>query len=200
MANKLFSDSVVELVMKEDRFAVSHGARGLNLGAGALYYSIPYMARAKLCVCLGSGSGFVPKLMRQSQRDRDIGHESRTVLIDADIRVNLRAGFTDYFGQETPFTVNYPEVEVVKALTQDAVTKFEDRSIDYLHIDADHTYEGVSADFEAYLPKVKRGSIITLHDTESQSCGVRQFLNEISLNYETFNFNIGNGTALVRVP
>lgn len=38
------------------------------------------------------------------------------------------------------------------------------RSIDVLFIDGDHTYEGVKADFDAYLPLVSDGGLIAFHD------------------------------------
>jgi hypothetical protein len=47
----------------------SHGAGGSYLGAGMLYYSVPYSLEARRCVCLGSGGGFVPAMMAEAQRD-----------------------------------------------------------------------------------------------------------------------------------
>ena len=48
----------------------SHGSDGKEyLGGGMLYYTMAYITRAKVCVCLGSGGGFVPRLMVQAQRD-----------------------------------------------------------------------------------------------------------------------------------
>lgn len=38
------------------------------------------------------------------------------------------------------------------------------RGIDFLFIDGDHTYDAVKADFEEYLPLVRMGGIIVLHD------------------------------------
>jgi predicted O-methyltransferase YrrM len=40
------------------------------------------------------------------------------------------------------------------------------RPLDFLFIDADHSYEGVRADFERYGPLVRRGGLIALHDIE----------------------------------
>jgi cephalosporin hydroxylase len=37
--------------------------------------------------------------------------------------------------------------------------------VEFLHIDADHRYHMVKADFEAHYDKVKMGGIIVLHDT-----------------------------------
>lgn len=49
--------------------------------------------------------------------------------------------------------------------TDAAVSSFADASIDLLHIDADHTYEGVKADFEGYFSKLSHHACILFHDT-----------------------------------
>ena len=42
----------------------------------------------------------------------------------------------------------------------------EDIKIDYLHIDGDHSYEGVKKDFELYSTIMSENGIITIHDTD----------------------------------
>lgn len=41
---------------------------------------------------------------------------------------------------------------------------FEDKTIDFVWIDGDHSLEGVRADIAAWLPKVKAGGVIAGHD------------------------------------
>ena len=41
----------------------SHGATDLHLGDGMIVYSIIQHMRAKNCVCIGSGGGFIPRIM-----------------------------------------------------------------------------------------------------------------------------------------
>jgi predicted O-methyltransferase YrrM len=57
------------------------------------------------------------------------------------------------------------------------------RPVDFLFIDADHTYEGVKKDFELYSPLVRPGGTIAFHDIvthpPSYGCGVDIFWNEI---------------------
>ena len=43
-----------------------------------------------------------------------------------------------------------------------------DRSLDFVYIDANHTYEAVTADLEAWSPKVKSGGVIAGHDYSVQ--------------------------------
>ena len=75
-----------------DPWSASHGsaADSEDLSAGILYYALAYSLRATTCVCLGSGGGFVPRMMRQAQRDLDLG-DSRTILIDGGRRGSRRA-------------------------------------------------------------------------------------------------------------
>ena len=52
-------------------------------------------------------------------------------------------------------------------LTALAAKKFEDGSLDFVFIDADHSYEGVRGDIELWLPKVKSGGLLCGHDYDS---------------------------------
>jgi predicted O-methyltransferase YrrM len=42
--------------------------------------------------------------------------------------------------------------------------RLKGRKIDFLFIDGDHSYEGVKADFEAYLPLMAENGLIAFHD------------------------------------
>ena len=61
-------------------------------------------------------------------------------------------------------TKDYPQVKLINAWSVDAAKMFKDDSIDYLFIDANHTYEWVVEDMKAWIPKVKKGGIIMGHD------------------------------------
>ena len=44
--------------------------------------------------------------------------------------------------------------------------RFEDKSLDFVYIDANHSYSYVKEDILAWLPKVKKGGIIGGHDLD----------------------------------
>ena len=60
-------ESYVELNTIKYRW--THGATDLHLGDGLLIYSTIQYMRAKTCVCLGSGGGFIPRVMSQARME-----------------------------------------------------------------------------------------------------------------------------------
>jgi len=46
-----------------------------------------------------------------------------------------------------------------------------DRPVDFLWIDADHSYEGAKKDFEMYSPLVRHGGLIAFHDIATRANG-----------------------------
>lgn len=48
---------------------------------------------------------------------------------------------------------------------------FQDETFDFIFIDGDHTYEAVAQDFELYLPKVKKGGLVFMHDSRMNRGG-----------------------------
>ena len=62
-----------------------------------------------------------------------------------------------------------------------------DKKIDFLFIDGDHSYQGVKKDFEMYDSLVRKGGIIAFHDIcfhpPETGCEVHSFWNEIRENF-----------------
>lgn len=53
--------------------------------------------------------------------------------------------------------------------TTAAAQWFPERIFDFCFLDGDHTYEGVKADIEAWLPKVKKGGWLMGHDWQPKT-------------------------------
>jgi len=155
----------------------SHGATDYHLGDGILVYAIIQYMRAKTCVCLGSGGGFIPRIMSQARKDlyeQEIfegndewnwGDIGSTIIVDAS---NGVGGETDWTSKNSFLRKNfYPRIII--DTTENAYYNFfikEDIKIDYLHIDADHSYKGVKLDFDLYSKILSPNGIISIHDTD----------------------------------
>lgn len=155
----------------------SHGATDLHLGDGLIIYSIIQFMRAKTCVCLGSGGGFVPRLMTQARYDLykqnifegnpdlNWGDIGVTYVVDA---MNGIGGKVDWFKEESFFRRTF-HPRILGTTTEEAFHNYfvlNDIKIDYLHIDAGHSYENVKEDFELYSQLLSPNGIISIHDTD----------------------------------
>lgn len=76
-------------------------------------------------------------------------------------------------------------VKPVRMLSLDAAKTYADESLDFVYIDADHTYEALKEDIAAWLPKVKQGGVLGGHDYSYVFPGVIEAVNEIFKNPNT---------------
>jgi SAM-dependent methyltransferase len=70
-------------------------------------------------------------------------------------------------------------INPIKMSSLDAVNLYEDKSLDFVFIDASHEYEDVKKDILAWLPKVKVGGILAGHDYSQMWDGVVKAVDEI---------------------
>lgn len=71
----------------------------------------------------------------------------------------------------------YPgRVAVMKMSTHEAARHVENQTLDFVFIDADHSYEGVKQDIEDWTPKIVPGGFVIGHDWDWPS--VRQAAEE----------------------
>lgn len=61
-----------------------------------------------------------------------------------------------------------------KGMSWDAAANYKDQSLDFVFIDAGHTYNDVKKDIDAWLPKIKIGGIIAGHDFCNEYSGIIQ--------------------------
>ena len=172
--------------------------------------------RYKTIICLGSGGGFVPRILTQARldlydqgifegdRDYNWGDIGVTYLVDA---ANGIGGVVDYLEEDSFFrSTFYPRY--IKETTENAYYNFfvkQDIKADFIHIDAGHSYEDVKLDFDLYSKLLKPNGMISIHDTDrkfedeliiSEDAkkdyipfeGPSRLLEEISSEWKQFNF------------
>ena len=169
------------------RYRWTHGATDYHLGDGLLIYSIIQLMRYKTCVCLGSGAGFIPRIMTQArldlheqgifEGDKDYNHGDigETYLVDA---ANGVGGKIDYAKKDSFFRYQFVP-RFIKDTTENAFYNYfvkKDIKIDFLHIDADEKYQ--------------QELIITEDEKEYYELfdGPPKFIKEISSEWKQFNF------------
>ena len=154
----------------------SHGASDMHLGDGLIIYTLINFFKFKALVCLGSGGGFIPRIMTQARYDLSLegfyeeismewGENGSTYIVDACNGVN---GEVDWDKEDSFFRTTF-HPKFIKKTTKKAYYDYfvkQDIKIDFLHIDANHTYDGVKEDFDLYSKIMNDNGIITIHDTD----------------------------------
>ena len=70
-------------------------------------------------------------------------------------------------------------VKDIKKNSWEAANEFRDESVDFIFIDADHKYESVVKDIQAWLPKLKVGGVMSGHDFTQPTAGVKRAVQEL---------------------
>ena len=119
-------DTIRTSLLAEAPWAESHGAdHNAYLGAGLLYYSFAYAFQSQTIVVLGSGGGFVPRLLKQAQRDLELSGAVQDkaldlILVDAHFP---EAGYGSTFYAENEDTImrqQFRDIRYVFQKTDDA--------------------------------------------------------------------------------
>ena len=166
--HEYIEDEITTNQGEDFRYRWSHGATDKHMGDGMMLYSLMYFFKPKMSVCLGSGNGFIPRIMSSVNQDlKEEGFkrdDTEVVLVDA---FNGVAGVPDW-DMDSFFPTSF-RVNVLKTTTEKAYYEYfikRDMKIDMLWIDADHTYEGIKKDFDLYSKIISDKGIIIIHDTD----------------------------------
>lgn len=108
------------------------------------------------------------------------GVDSYPVYIDwNDTQPNGEKNYTEMLNKVQPYLDRY---EHLYEDSDNAVSEFDDESLDFVFIDGLHTYNQVLKDCQNYYPKIKKGGFIIGHDfarIEGVNKAVREFANSI---------------------
>lgn len=55
-------------------------------------------------------------------------------------------------------------VTIIKSRSMDVVGSFEDKSLDFVHIDGNHSFDCCMQDLIGWVPKVRIGGLVLVHD------------------------------------
>jgi glycosyltransferase involved in cell wall biosynthesis len=115
-----------------------------------------------------------------------------------------------FYGEDVYLSVkkyneeNYSSFSTLhRCLFDEAVDRFDDNSIDLLHIDGFHSYEAVHHDFYNWLPKLSDNAVVIFHDTNEikEGFGVHKLWDELTEKYsgKTFHFLHEHGLGVLGI-
>lgn len=90
----------------------------------------------------------------------------------------------------------YPNTEILEGKFSEFVDRFEDHSIDILHIDGDHKYESVKEDVETWIPKVAKDGVLLMHDIFNTAFIGPMFIFSQNIGASKLAFLCGNGLGI----
>jgi hypothetical protein len=91
---------------------------------------------------------------------------------------------------------------LIRSSFDEAIDRFEAESIDLLHIDGHHTEKDARHDVESWLPKLRRGGILLLHDVmvHERDFGVWKVWLELEKAGRSFAFSSSPGLGVWENP
>jgi hypothetical protein len=164
-------------------------------------YDLVQSVRPKLFVELGTYYG--ESYFGFCQAVQEIGIECECRAVDT-WSGDVHTGFydQDVYGEVDAHHSKYYRSfsSLIRARFDDAVGGFQDGTISILHIDGLHTYDAVSHDFNLWLPKVRPGGIVLLHDIAEldNDFGVWRLWDELQRRFPTFSFYHSHGLGVLR--
>ena len=193
--------NTINEITEKSPWAWSHGADDMHPGFGLIYYSLVYSYLSEKCVILGSGGGYIPRIIYYAQSEllkNNLINKIDISLVDAGNGVCGNRLYDEHGFEDLK------ELKLYNNRTDDVFNEFND--INYLHVDADHSPNQVYADLCNYGSRMNKDNwIITCHDTHFKKDiwtnsdalykSVARWSDEN--NYNHINFNIGRGTTLI---
>jgi cephalosporin hydroxylase len=74
--------------------------------------------------------------------------------------------------------------KMMKGLSVEMAKRLPDESLSLVYLDADHSYEGVINDLQAWYPKVVKGGVIAGHDYLNEAYGVKKAVHDFCRQYQ----------------
>lgn len=121
-----------------------------------LRYLLTHAKRAEVVVEIGCYEGRTTAELAKVTR-------GRVYSVDPFFRGRLGICYGELIAKIHCRKQDVKNVKFIRGFSHEVAPKFRD-AIDFLFVDADHTYEAIKQDWQDWFPKVKPGGIIALHD------------------------------------
>lgn len=186
-----------------------------NLGYGWIHYSIIRSQRLKNIICIGSRYGFVPAVCAQACKDNGFG---QVEFVDAGFDQDsvddqlVHWGGVGIWGDRQKTKKQFSKFGLEKYIhisvctSEDFSKQNKNKHWDYVHIDGDHSYEGVKKDYKMFWPKLATHGFMCFHDIypkqssqKEMKYGVYRLWRELrKLHKNSFEFKGDYGLGIIQ--
>lgn len=80
---------------------------------------------------------------------------------------------------------------ILRGLTYLMAEQIQDKSLGFVNVDADHSYEGLMRDLTAWWPKLVKGGVLAMHDYQNADYGVSR---------AAYDFFVTQGIEIHQLP
>ncbi|MBR5515667.1 MAG: class I SAM-dependent methyltransferase [Clostridia bacterium] len=179
--------------------------------SGHRYFAYDYTAYKKPAKIVELGSYYGCSAFSFLQALKDLNIDSEFYAIDtwegdSFTTVDYTEKIYDKYKIINDSCFSAQKANMLRMTFDEAVSKFEDKSIDLLHIDGSHTYEDVKHDYLTWRSKVKENGVIFFHDisddeVHGEKMGSHLFWQELSSEMPytySFPYSFGLGVLFNR--
>lgn len=139
-----------------------------NLGYGLLHYSIILNCKPTHILCIGSRKGYIPAICSLACIENGVGTVD---FVDAGYDSNDKNNWSGigWWKKVNPLS-HFSFLDVHKSLrsfimtTDEFARLYPHKKYDYIYIDGDHSYKGVTHDWKLFWPKLSKNGFMVFHD------------------------------------
>ena len=96
-------------------------------------------------------------------------------------------------------TKDYDNIVKIKKPSVEAAKDFEDGSLDCVYVDAEHLYDYIRSDIQAWKDKIKDGGVLCGHDYDhNHSASISSILNEFGLMNEFTTYSDTSWSVIIK--
>ena len=210
--SSLMDKSVVKQLMNTfhaDEYGHEANIELADLGYGWVHYGLLRQIKPRRVLCIGSRHGYIPAILAQACNDNGFGHVD---FVDAGYGSDNDNHWTGIGLWKTQAGKNVfrnaglgNHISVYVQTTIEFADKYPLNEYEYIYVDGDHSYKGVSRDYKLFWPMLRGGGMMVFHDIGVKEkkpegiYGVWKLWKKIKLTKQTMEFSFsGSGLGVLQ--
>ncbi len=186
-------------VFESDEICVHHRVWPWN-GHRLFAYDLVRFMKPDSIVELGTYWGTSYFSFCQAVKDQDLATE--IIAVDTWTGDEHTGSYEENAFETVNKTVDtcFPDLNtrLLRMYFKQALEQIEDNTIDIMHIDGCHNYDAAQEDYTTWLPKLREGGVVLMHDiADSCDYGSVKFWNELRNQHPAFTFQHSWGLGVL---